>query len=99
MCAGATVWNCFHRYGVRPTERVGVMGFGGLGHLAVKIAAEMGCHVVVLSRSDAKREDSMTCGASEYHVFDPAVQRNGIEGFAPLKHLMLCGNCNVDYTS
>ncbi|QLI69010.1 uncharacterized protein G6M90_00g066420 [Metarhizium brunneum] len=58
MCAGATVWQCLHQYDVRPAQRVGIMGIGGLGHLAIKIAAAMGCHVVALSRSPDKRDDA-----------------------------------------
>ncbi|KAE8378963.1 chaperonin 10-like protein [Aspergillus bertholletiae] len=96
MCAGATVWTCLTEYGVRPTDRVGVMGIGGLGHLAVKLAAAMGCHVVVLSSSERKREEAMQFGASEYHVFSSEQE---LKDFKPLKHLLLCGSANVDYPS
>ena len=57
MCAGATVWTALSRYGVRSTDRVGVQGVGGLGHLAIKLAAAMGCHVVVLSGSESKKKE------------------------------------------
>ncbi|CAG9954514.1 unnamed protein product [Clonostachys rosea f. rosea IK726] len=97
MCAGATVWTVLSEYGVLPTQRVGVMGIGGLGHLAIKLAAAMGCEVVVLSSSEAKRQEAMDYGASEYHVFrcgdKPPVD------FKPLKHLLLCGSASVDYLS
>lgn len=99
MCAGATVWNCLNKYNVRPTDRVGIMGFGGLGHLAAKISAAIGCNVVVFSRSETKHADAIGCGASEYYIYDPKKQKDGIEGFQPLKHLLLCGNYTVDYTS
>ncbi|KAJ5683544.1 hypothetical protein N7462_006709 [Penicillium macrosclerotiorum] len=96
MCAGATVWTILSEYGVRSTDRVAVMGIGGLGHLAIKIAAAMGCHVVVLSSSEAKRQEAFDFGASEYHVF-----RSGqpISDFKPVNHLLLCGSANVDYPS
>ncbi|KAJ5151303.1 uncharacterized protein N7482_010555 [Penicillium canariense] len=96
MCAGATVWTVLSEYGVRPTDRVAVMGIGGLGHLAIKLAAAMGCHVVVLSSSEAKREEAFGFGASEYHVF-----RSGQEmkDFKPVNHLLLCGSANVDYAA
>ncbi|KAE8154612.1 chaperonin 10-like protein [Aspergillus avenaceus] len=96
MCAGATVWTCLTEYGVRPTDRVGVMGIGGLGHLAIKLASAMGCHVVVLSSSERKREEAMAFGASEYHVFKAGEE---IKDCKPLKHLLLCGSANVDYSS
>ncbi|KAJ5887827.1 hypothetical protein N7495_007868 [Penicillium taxi] len=96
MCAGATVWTILTEYGLKSTDRIGVMGIGGLGHLAIKLASAMGCHVVVLSSSEAKREEAMAFGASEYHVF-----RSGdkLPDFKPVKHLLLCGSANVDYPS
>lgn len=96
MCAGATVWTVLSEYGVKPTDRVAIMGVGGLGHLAIKLASAMGCHVVVLSSSEAKREEALSFGASEYHVF-----RSGedIPGLKPINHLLLCSNVGVDYHS
>ncbi|KAF5023625.1 hypothetical protein F66182_4327 [Fusarium sp. NRRL 66182] len=97
MCAGSTVWTVLTRYGLRSDDRVGVMGIGGLGHLAIKIAAAMGTHVVVFSSSESKRQEAMDYGASEFHVF-----KSGDEApkdFTPVKHLLLCGSSNVDYSS
>jgi len=96
MCAGATVWTCLTEYGVRPTDRVGVMGIGGLGHLAIKLASAMGCHVVVFSSSEAKREEAFSFGASEYHVFRSGQE---LKDCKPVNHLLLCGSANVDYSS
>lgn len=96
MCAGATVWTVLSEYGVRSTDRVGVMGIGGLGHLAIKLAAAMGCDVVVFSSSEAKREEAFGFGASEYHVFRPGQE---LTDFKPINHLLLCGSANVDYPS
>ncbi|KAF4465427.1 alcohol dehydrogenase [Fusarium albosuccineum] len=97
MCAGSTVWTVLTKYGVRCDDRVGVMGIGGLGHLAIKLAAAMGAHVVVFSSSESKRQEAMDYGASEFHVF-----KSGDEAPAdlkPVKHLLLCGSGNVDYAS
>lgn len=66
MCGGATVFNALHKYNVQPTETVAVMGVGGLGHLAIQFAAKMGCHVVVLSGSDRKKEEAIKLGAHEF---------------------------------
>ncbi|KAJ5641661.1 hypothetical protein N7490_005661 [Penicillium lividum] len=96
MCAGATVWTCLAEYGVRPTDRVAVMGIGGLGHLAIKLASAMGCHVVVFSSSEAKREEAFSFGASEYHVFRKGEE---LKDCKPVNHLLLCGSANVDYPS
>ncbi|KAH7411994.1 chaperonin 10-like protein [Phaeosphaeria sp. MPI-PUGE-AT-0046c] len=66
MCGGATVFNALHTYGIKPTDRVGVMGVGGLGHLAIQFAAKMGCDVVVFSGSDSKKDEAMKLGAKEF---------------------------------
>jgi D-arabinose 1-dehydrogenase-like Zn-dependent alcohol dehydrogenase len=68
MCGGATVFNVLHTYGIKPTDRVGVIGVGGLGHLAIQFAAKMGCDVVVFSGSDSKKDEAMELGASEFIV-------------------------------
>ncbi|KAJ5790205.1 uncharacterized protein N7518_007216 [Penicillium psychrosexuale] len=96
MCAGATVWTCLIEYGVKPIDRVAVMGVGGLGHLAIKLASAMGCHVVVLSSSEAKRKEAFEFGASEYHVFHKGEE---LKDFKPVNHLLLCGSGSVDYSS
>ena len=66
LCAGITTYAPLVRHGVTEGSRVGVIGMGGLGHVAVKIAAALGAKVTVLSRTDAKKEDGLAFGASEY---------------------------------
>ncbi|PVI02419.1 GroES-like protein [Periconia macrospinosa] len=68
MCGGATVWTALQSYNIKSTDRVGVMGIGGLGHLAIQFAAKMGCEVVVFSSSDSKKDEAMKLGASEFIV-------------------------------
>lgn len=68
MCGGATVFNALHMYNVEPTATVGVIGVGGLGHLAIQFAAKMGCHVVVFSGTDSKKEEAIELGASEFYA-------------------------------
>lgn len=65
MCAGITVWQPLHRFGVTTGTRVGVVGLGGLGHLAVKFAKALGATVAVFTTSAAKRDDALTLGADE----------------------------------
>ena len=67
LCAGATVYSPLDRFGIIDAgdgKRVGVAGLGGLGHMAVKIAKAAGADVVVLSRSDAKRDRAAALGAA-----------------------------------
>lgn len=63
LCAGITTYSPLRRWGVKAGDKVAVVGMGGLGHMAVKIAAAMGADVTVLSRSTAKAEDSVAMGA------------------------------------
>lgn len=66
QCGGATVYTALQ--GVKPTDTVGIMGVGGLGHLAIQFAAKMGCRVVVLSGSDRKQEEAAGLGAHKFLV-------------------------------
>lgn len=63
MCAGITVWEPLRRWNVGSTSRVGVVGLGGLGHLAVKLAAALGAEVTVFTSSPAKTQDARALGA------------------------------------
>lgn len=66
LCAGVTTWEPLVRWGVGPGSRVAVVGLGGLGHVAVKLASALGAHVTVVSRSNAKRQDALDLGADDY---------------------------------
>jgi len=68
MCGGATVFNILEAYDVRPTARVGIVGIGGLGHLAIQFAAKRGNDVVVFSGTDSKRDEAMKLGAKEFYA-------------------------------
>lgn len=66
LCAGITTYSPLQRWNVKPGQHVAVMGLGGLGHMAVKIAVAMGAHVTVISRSDSKQADAQKFGAEGY---------------------------------
>lgn len=51
---------------VRATDRVAIMGVGGLGHLAIQFASKMGCDVVVLSGTDSKKDEALKLGAKDF---------------------------------
>jgi alcohol dehydrogenase (NADP+) len=63
MCAGITVWEPLRRWQVGPGTRVGVVGLGGLGHLAVKFAHALGADVTVFTTSAGKAHDARVLGA------------------------------------
>ena len=66
LCAGITTYSPLKHWKVGPGQKVAVMGLGGLGHMAVKLAGAMGAEVTVLSRSESKRSDAMRLGAKSY---------------------------------
>lgn len=66
LCGGVTVFTPFYTYGIKPTDRVGVVGIGGLGHLAVKFAHAWGCEVTAFTSTDAKADEARAFGA--HHV-------------------------------
>lgn len=63
LCAGITTYSPLRTWNVGPDSCVGVIGLGGLGHMAVKIASAMGAHVTVLSRAPDKQKDALELGA------------------------------------
>lgn len=63
FCGGITVFNPIVQFGVQPTDRVGVIGIGGLGHMALKFLRAWGCEVVAFTSSDSKREEALQLGA------------------------------------
>ena len=65
LCAGITTYSPMRRRGVGKGKKVGVVGLGGLGHMAVKIAHALGAHVVVFTTSPQKKEDALLLGADE----------------------------------
>ncbi len=68
LCAGITTYSPLRHWKAGPGTRVAVVGMGGLGHMAVKIAHAMGAEVTVLSQTLAKREDGFRLGADHYYA-------------------------------
>lgn len=66
FCGGITVFHPIIDCGVRPTDRVGVVGIGGLGHMAVQFLNKWGCEVTAFTSSEAKRAEALALGA--HHV-------------------------------
>jgi uncharacterized zinc-type alcohol dehydrogenase-like protein len=68
LCAGITTYSPLREWKVGPGMRVGVVGLGGLGHMAVKLASAMGAHVALFTTSPEKAADAKRLGASEVIV-------------------------------
>lgn len=78
LCAGITTYSPLKRYGTKKGKKVGVVGLGGLGHMAIKIAKAMGAEVTVFSTSPSKEADAKRLGAKNFVISTAA------ENFAPL---------------
>lgn len=72
LCAGITTWSPLRTWNVGPGSRVGVIGLGGLGHMAVKLAVGLGADVTVLSRTADKEADALALGADRLLVSSDA---------------------------
>ena len=64
FCGGITVFNPIMQFGVLPTHRVGVIGIGGLGHLALQFLSKWGCDVVAFTSSESKKDEAVSLGAN-----------------------------------
>lgn len=65
FCGGVTGFNPLVQFGIKPTDRVGVIGIGGLGHMALKFLNAWGCEVYAFSSSDNKRDEAIELGAHQ----------------------------------
>ena len=74
LCAGITTYSPLRHWGVTKGKKVGVVGLGGLGHMAVKLAHALEAHVVVFTTSPNKKEDALRLGAD-----DVVISRNSKE--------------------
>lgn len=82
LCAGITTFSPLRHWNAGPGKKVGVIGLGGLGHMAVKLAHAMGAEVSVLSHSEKKKDDALRFGAKDFIVTkDPAVFEKHAKSF------------------
>ncbi len=68
LCAGITVYSPLKHWKAGPGKKIGIIGIGGLGHMAIKIAKAMGAHVVAFTTSQSKIDDAKRLGADEVIV-------------------------------
>ncbi|SPN99707.1 probable NADP-dependent alcohol dehydrogenase [Cephalotrichum gorgonifer] len=95
QCGGATVFTALQD--LRPTDTVGIMGVGGLGHLAIQFAAKMGCRVVVISGSDRKRDQAMELGAHRFIVMNKDKTTSADGEVWPLSRLLVTTSVQPDW--
>ncbi|KAK9482678.1 chaperonin 10-like protein [Lipomyces starkeyi] len=94
MCAGSTIFNALHVANVISTSRVGIIGVGGLGHLAIQFAAKMGCETVVFSGTESKKDDAINLGANEFYATKGLTS---LDIGKPLDHLIVTTSSQPDW--
>ncbi len=80
LCAGITVYTPLRTHIKRPNTKVGVMGIGGLGHLAIKFAREMGAEVTAFSTSPTKEKEAKEFGAHYFQKWGTTEEMNAVLG-------------------
>jgi uncharacterized zinc-type alcohol dehydrogenase-like protein len=97
FCGGITVFNPIIQSGVKPTDRVGVIGIGGLGHMALAFLNKWGCEVTAFTSSESKKDEALRLGA--HHVVNSRDkdQLKKIEG--SLNFILTTVNATLDWGS
>ncbi len=80
LCAGITTWSPLRHWNVGKGSKVAVVGLGGLGHMAVKLAKGLGAEVTLFSRSPGKEKDAMDLGADAVIISTDANQMQAVGG-------------------
>ncbi|NTI44752.1 NAD(P)-dependent alcohol dehydrogenase [Rhizobium rhizogenes] len=80
LCAGITTWSPLHRWKVGENSKVAVIGLGGLGHMALKLAKALGADVTLFTRSAGKEEDAFSLGADHVVLSGDPEQMKALAG-------------------
>lgn len=97
LCGGITVFNPIILAGVKPTDKVGVIGIGGLGHMALKFLNKWGCEVIAFSSNPDKEEQILKMGASR--VIDSTKSEDLAEIKGRLDFILNTTNVQLDWDS
>lgn len=96
MCGGATVWDPLYSSGAKPGDRVGIIGVGGLGHLAIQFASKMGLEPIVFSGTESKKDQAKEFGAAEFHVTKDLSKLSQVE---PVDVLLVTANSGLNLST
>ncbi|THU85471.1 GroES-like protein [Dendrothele bispora CBS 962.96] len=96
MCGGASVWapivnNC------KCFDRVGIIGIGGLGHLAIQFLRKMGCAVIVFSRDASKESEAFSLGATEFHCVKDVKNYADLKLSKPIDKMLISTSVKIPF--
>lgn len=80
LCAGITTWSPLRHWNVGKDSKIAVVGLGGLGHMAIKLADALGAHVTLFSRSPDKTKDALDLGADAVVISTDEEQMSNVMG-------------------
>jgi uncharacterized zinc-type alcohol dehydrogenase-like protein len=95
LCGGITVYSPLHDHGVNPSSRVGVVGIGGLGHIAIQFARVFGAEVIAFSTSTGKEEEARALGA--HHFVHSRESKSMKEVAGSLDFILNTANADQDW--
>ena len=84
LCAGITTWSPLQHWNVKKDSKVAVVGLGGLGHMAIKLASALGADVTLFSRSPNKIQDALDLGANQVVISTDEKQMENAQGLFDL---------------
>ncbi len=96
MCAGMTVYNALRPMASASSRKVGIVGVGGLGHLAIQFAHALGCEVTALSTSSSKRDEALGFGADRFVLLGDRDEMKRLG--TSLDLILYTGSAQVDWT-
>lgn len=96
LCAGITTYQPLAEWGAGPGTRVGVVGLGGLGHMAIRLGKAMGAHVTVISQSSSKEDSARELGADSFVLSSDASQMEAARETLDLVISTASGVTNLD---
>lgn len=97
LCGGATVFAPMRRYGVNAKSKVGVIGIGGLGHMALLFLKAFGCEVTAFSSSESKRKEALSMGA--HHFVSSILAKDIVKHACQFDFLLSTVHARIDWVS
>ena len=97
LCGGITVFSPIFLSNLKPTDSVGVIGIGGLGHLAIKFLKHWGCDVIAFSSNPSKKDEILSMGANKVINSKDSEELKSVSG--KLKFILNTTNVSLDWDS